>query len=140
MLVSSAKGLRRPAAAAARSLLIRHDSVRLFTEDIAEEPIPDEGEWAGCRRSFMNPLQISVKGSDVLTDPLFNKGTAFKSGERDRLKIRGLLPPRVMNIRKLIDWPLTFAILGQKLISSRLFSFGRYPKGPLPGSTSSRAK
>jgi malate dehydrogenase (oxaloacetate-decarboxylating)(NADP+) len=48
----------------------------------------------------MNPLQVSVKGSDVLTDPLFNKGTAFKSGERDRLRIRGLLPPRMMNIRE----------------------------------------
>lgn len=29
---------------------------------------------------------------------LFNKGTAFKSGERDRLRIRGLLPSRIMNI------------------------------------------
>ena len=33
-----------------------------------------------------------------MTDPLFNKGTAFKNGERDRLRFRGLLPPRVFNM------------------------------------------
>jgi malate dehydrogenase (oxaloacetate-decarboxylating)(NADP+) len=33
-------------------------------------------------------------------NPLFNKGTAFKSGERDRLRFRGLLPPRVSNLEK----------------------------------------
>ena len=64
----------------------------------APEPIPTEGEWAGCTRAFMAPLQISVRGKDILHDPLFNKGTAFKSGERDRLRIRGMLPHRIMNI------------------------------------------
>ena len=64
----------------------------------APEPIPTEGEWAGCKRSFMAPIQISVRGKDILHSPLFNKGTAFKSGERDRLRIRGLLPHRIMNI------------------------------------------
>jgi len=44
------------------------------------------------------PLRISVRGADILQDPLFNKGTAFKSGERDRLRLRGLLPPKVLNI------------------------------------------
>lgn len=67
------------------------------------EEIPDEGEWAGCRRNFMAPLQISARGSDILTNPLYSKGTAFKKGERDRLRLRGLLPHRVMNIHKQID-------------------------------------
>lgn len=40
---------------------------------------------------------------DILTDPLFNKGTAFKHGERDRLRFRGLLPPRVMNMSLQMD-------------------------------------
>jgi hypothetical protein len=62
------------------------------------EPLLETGEWAGCKRGFMAPLKISVKGADILTEPLFNKGTAFKSGERDRLRLRGLLPSRVMNI------------------------------------------
>lgn len=57
-----------------------------------------EGEWAGCKRQFFSPIQISVRGADILQDPLFNKGTAFKMGERDRLRFRGLLPPRRLNI------------------------------------------
>ena len=64
----------------------------------AEEPLPETGEWAGCKRSFMQPLRVGVRGSDILYNPLFNKGTAFKSGERDRLRLRGLLPSRIMNI------------------------------------------
>jgi malate dehydrogenase (oxaloacetate-decarboxylating)(NADP+) len=48
----------------------------------------------------MAPIHIPVRGSEVLTNPLYNKGTAFKSGERDRLRFRGLLPHRVMNIHK----------------------------------------
>lgn len=67
---------------------------------LAEEPIPEDGEWAGCRRNFMNPIEISARGADILHQPLFNKGTAFKSGERDRLRIRGLLPARVLNIHR----------------------------------------
>lgn len=46
----------------------------------------------------MAPINISVRGSEILTDPLYNKGTAFKTGERDRLRFRGLLPHRRMNI------------------------------------------
>lgn len=34
-------------------------------------------------------------GIEILHDPRFNKGTAFTEAERDALKIRGLLPPRV---------------------------------------------
>lgn len=64
----------------------------------ADEPLAVDGEWAGCRRNFMAPLKISSRGADVLYHPLYNKGTAFKSGERDRLQIRGLLPARVINI------------------------------------------
>jgi hypothetical protein len=91
---------RRPATAARAALFIRMPvtSQRFFSTDITREPIPELGEWAGCKRSFMNPLKVSDKGSDILTNPLFNKGVAFKSGERDRLGVRGLLPPRIMNI------------------------------------------
>jgi hypothetical protein len=67
------------------------------------EDIDSEGEWAGCRRNFMAPIETQTRGSDILVNPLFNKGTAFKSGERDRLRFRGLLPHRVMNIHKQID-------------------------------------
>jgi malate dehydrogenase (oxaloacetate-decarboxylating)(NADP+) len=69
-------------------------------EDVyAEEELPTEGEWAGCKRSFLTPITISVRGTDILHEPLYNKGTAFKHGERDRLRFRGLLPHKVMNIQ-----------------------------------------
>ena len=64
----------------------------------AAETIPETGEWAGCSRSFLAPIRINARGADTLYNPLFNKGTAFKSGERDRLRIRGLLPHRMTNI------------------------------------------
>jgi hypothetical protein len=62
------------------------------------ERIPETGEWKGCKRSFMAPIRISSRGVQILHNPLFNKGTAFKGGERDRLRIRGMLPSRIMNI------------------------------------------
>ena len=55
-------------------------------------------EWDGCRRDFMAPIEIGTRGADILHNPFFNKGTAFKSEERDRLRFRGLLPPRFNNI------------------------------------------
>jgi hypothetical protein len=44
-------------------------------------------------------------GSDVLLDPLLNKGTAFPMEERERLGIRGLVPPRVpLTKRDTLQW------------------------------------
>lgn len=57
------------------------------------------GEWDGCRRDFMAPIEIGVRGADILHNPFFNKGTAFKTEERDRLRFRGLLPARFNNIK-----------------------------------------
>ena len=45
------------------------------------------------RRPLKIPL--SHRGMEVIQDPLFNKGTAFEPSERDRLGLRGLLPPKV---------------------------------------------
>jgi malate dehydrogenase (oxaloacetate-decarboxylating)(NADP+) len=38
-------------------------------------------------------------GAQLLHDPALNKGTAFTDAERDALKLRGLLPPRVFTIK-----------------------------------------
>jgi malate dehydrogenase (oxaloacetate-decarboxylating)(NADP+) len=48
-----------------------------------------------------------VLGFDVLFNPVLNKGTAFTEQERDKFKLRGLLPPRVTNpdvqLRRVIE-------------------------------------
>ena len=67
------------------------------------EGISHDGEWTGCTKRFLAPITVSVRGAGVLHNPLFNKGTAFKSGERDRLRIRGLLPPRMLNLTKQME-------------------------------------
>lgn len=43
-------------------------------------------------RKHFKPLKTPQKSKDILNDPLWNKGTGFKSYERDSLGIRGLLP------------------------------------------------
>jgi malate dehydrogenase (oxaloacetate-decarboxylating)(NADP+) len=40
-------------------------------------------------------LKESSKGVELLHDPVRNKGTAFTEEERDKLRLRGLLPPRI---------------------------------------------
>lgn len=82
------------------STLVSSQVLRNFSSDSRDGGIPGEGEWEGCRRDFMAPIHIPVRGGEVLTNPLYNKGTAFKSGERDRLRFRGLLPPGILNIHK----------------------------------------
>jgi hypothetical protein len=70
------------------SLSNNDNSNNNFRNEYLEESIPTEGEWAHCSRRFMSPLQVPVRGADILSNPLYNKGTAFKTGERDRLRFR----------------------------------------------------
>lgn len=46
-------------------------------------------------------VQTTTKrGMDVIHDPLLSKGTAFSMDERERLGIRGLVPPRTQEMAK----------------------------------------
>ncbi|KAG0266501.1 Malic enzyme [Actinomortierella ambigua] len=46
-------------------------------------------------------VQTTTKhGMDVIQDPLLSKGTAFSLSERERLGIRGLVPPRTQEMDK----------------------------------------
>eukprot|EP00897_Mesotaenium_endlicherianum_P005299 jgi/Mesen1/4798/ME000243S03978 len=49
------------------------------------------------------PYLVHKRGADLLHDPWFNKGTSFGNAERDRLGIRGLLPPQVMTFDQQIN-------------------------------------
>ncbi|GAV90090.1 malic domain-containing protein/Malic_M domain-containing protein [Cephalotus follicularis] len=56
------------------------------------------------RRSFSSaipgPCIVHKRGADILHDPWFNKDTGFPLTERDRLGLRGLLPPRVISFEQ----------------------------------------
>ncbi|GAB2270822.1 hypothetical protein Dimus_005690 [Dionaea muscipula] len=49
------------------------------------------------------PTIVNKRSLDILHDPWFNKGTAFTMTERDRLDLRGLLPPNVMTSEQQIE-------------------------------------
>ncbi|KAJ8642747.1 hypothetical protein MRB53_004495 [Persea americana] len=49
------------------------------------------------------PTILHKRSMDILHDPWFNKGTAFSMTERDRLGLRGLLPPNIMTPEQQID-------------------------------------
>ncbi|KAJ8900662.1 hypothetical protein K2173_025439 [Erythroxylum novogranatense] len=46
------------------------------------------------------PCIVHKRGADILHDPWFNKDTGFPLSERDRLGLRGLLPPRVISFEQ----------------------------------------
>nr|XP_043622092.1 NAD-dependent malic enzyme 62 kDa isoform, mitochondrial-like [Erigeron canadensis] len=59
-------------------------------------------------RSFITiechrPTILNKKGVDILHNPWFNKGTSFSLTERDRLDLRGLLPPNVQTEQQQIE-------------------------------------
>ena len=43
-------------------------------------------------------LPVSKRGTEILRDPLLNKGTGFPDSERDELSLKGLVPPQVVSI------------------------------------------
>jgi len=64
--------------------------------------IPATGALA-AKRTFFAPSEVYNKkqviitkktGLDIINDPKLNKGSAFTADEKDRLGIRGLVPPR----------------------------------------------
>ncbi|XP_078068731.1 NADP-dependent malic enzyme [Mustelus asterias] len=57
-------------------------------------------EAAGCQKlqeCSQTPVYTRKRGSDILRDPLLNKGLAFTLEERLQLGIHGLLPPCILD-------------------------------------------
>jgi malate dehydrogenase (oxaloacetate-decarboxylating)(NADP+) len=53
--------------------------------------------------SLRSRAPLPIKGVDWLHNPVFNKGTAFTDAERDKLGLRGLLPPHVQTMAEQVD-------------------------------------
>ena len=63
--------------------------------DKLQDTKEDRGrKFKGIPYHLRPALKVKVEGKGILMDPAYNKGAAFPLGERDRLGIRGLLPPR----------------------------------------------
>ncbi|KAH0457030.1 hypothetical protein IEQ34_014937 [Dendrobium chrysotoxum] len=58
-------------------------------------PAATSGWRAFTTTEGSRPIIVHKRSLDILHDPWFNKGTAFPITERDRLDLRGLLPPNV---------------------------------------------
>jgi len=85
-VVSSANGITR----GFRFSQCQHFHSTIY--DDADVPPPYEP-------SEEKPATVVTKmGVDLLHDPWSNKGTAFPASERDRLRVRGLLPPAITNL------------------------------------------
>jgi malate dehydrogenase (oxaloacetate-decarboxylating) len=50
-----------------------------------------------------NVVETDLTGSDLLSNPLLNKGTAFTESERDEFGLHGFLPPHVGSLEEQID-------------------------------------
>lgn len=53
--------------------------------------------------SMDEPLEVIVRGTDILNEPLLNKGTAFSLEERNDLELRGLVPPKVVELDEQVE-------------------------------------
>ncbi|NII09088.1 NAD-dependent malic enzyme [Oleiagrimonas sp. C23AA] len=54
-------------------------------------------------RDSSDHLVVHKQGTELLTDPLLNKGTAFTESERDTFALHGLLPPHIGDMEEQIE-------------------------------------
>jgi len=70
-----------------------------MSEDSFEALMGDK-KAPGIRTSaaFITPQRTKRRGLGIVHDPIVNKGTGFSIAERDYLRIRGLVPPRQLDL------------------------------------------
>ena len=64
----------------------------------ADEP---SSEFVRCDLS--NSVETKLRGMGVLHDPCLNKGTGHSMNERERMGLRGLLPPKISSLEEQIE-------------------------------------
>lgn len=57
----------------------------------------------GRQPSHQRYTDTCVQGSDLLTSPYYNKGSAFPPDERQGFKLHGLLPPNVQTLESQVE-------------------------------------
>ncbi|KAE9267366.1 hypothetical protein PR003_g31800 [Phytophthora rubi] len=71
------------------------------------EPESSEGDsldsYLKTLKKYKAPVKTGFRGINVIHDPLYNKGTSFPRVERDRLGLRGLVPPRRLTVEAQLD-------------------------------------
>jgi hypothetical protein len=63
--------------------------------------------FSSTPRHYPRPLRTKKYGIDILHDPLWNKSLAFDLSERDRLGLRGLLPPATRTLESQVARVMT---------------------------------
>jgi len=86
--------LRRSVLAVHVEKIFRFGLVRPFTAST-----PDSSPINISKYEFHDVLKTKQRGLGIVQDPWTNKGTGFISPERDRLRIRGLVPPRTLSLQ-----------------------------------------
>ncbi|XP_010933530.1 NAD-dependent malic enzyme, mitochondrial [Elaeis guineensis] len=76
---------------------------RSLSSSIARRLRPPPAARSFTTTEGSRPTIVHKRSLDILHDPWFNKGTAFSTTERDRLDLRGLLPPNIMTPQQQID-------------------------------------
>lgn len=110
MLARQLRAVRRASTAVPPTLQKRFVSAPVITKDHEEdEEALSVNEPSGFERDTLDtyldtlqkynpPIKTGLKGLNIIHDPLYNKGTGFPHVERDRLGLRGLVPPRRLTV------------------------------------------
>ena len=88
--------------------------------------IVDKGTVGPYRLRRPLKIPLSHRGMEVIQDPLYNKGTAFEPAERDRLGLRGLLPPKVSKAWTSSAHALCYDYARLKTISKNICIYRNY--------------
>ncbi|GLE08715.1 hypothetical protein PINS_up020078 [Pythium insidiosum] len=95
------QALPRAASASAQlRLMTSETSPPTKEEEEAAEPF---NKQLHKLKKYNPPIKTGKRGINIVHDPLYNKGTGFKMVERDRLGLRGLVPPRRLTMQVQLD-------------------------------------